>query len=348
MKTTFTLQLLFLTWAWALSQPPEATSLSVYVWEFAAQNVKEDARHQVDLLTNDFETEMTQSGLYEVLEIRERSRLDEQRALQDIIFNIEELSEADRQTLQEKQAEAVFFGKLIYNERSRENILEVKLQHLDGRILRKGSIYLNPSDLIMNDSRRAIVKRLFMAVHEDIYAAQRQALHQRRKVQYDLITEKLNQFVRRTEDLTTQFRRLDFQLLNQAYINEYSQAILRYNEVITDIKEQQDQYLSDFGAVWGTDFGRQLTDVLDQVIDFHDQYILNTLNRRNEEISRYQLAKNKKARQALQAELERDRRTFTETMNDAWPVLKAAVELFLHDARRQLNITEQRSESNHP
>jgi hypothetical protein len=111
--------LLLVSWArLGFGQPvvnDELPTLSVYVWEFSAQHTEDDAKKLANLLTNDFETELSQSGFYVVLEIRERGRLNEQRALQELIFNVSELSEEERNQLKDKQAEAVFFGKLIYN-----------------------------------------------------------------------------------------------------------------------------------------------------------------------------------------------------------------------------------------
>lgn len=315
----------------------EFPMLSVYVWEFSVQHTKEDARKLANLLTNDFETELTQSGFYEVLEIRERSRLNEQRALQQLIFNVNELSEEERNQLKDKRAEAVFFGKLIYNEESKENTLEVKLQHMDGRLLRKGSIYLNPSELIMNETRRSKIHELFTEAHEDIFEAQRRALQEARQAQYEIITEKLNRYIRRTEDLTTQFRRLDLSLLSPEYVEEYTQTIYRYDEVIQDLLEKHAQYQSDFGLVWDAVLSDQLTSVFKQVLDFHHRYIFKSLNKRNEQITRFAISQNKKEKQDMEADLRKEKRTFEETMNDQWPVIKSDVEQFLYNLRGQLN-----------
>lgn len=321
-------------------QPPEQEKpfhLNVYVWEFATQHAEGDAKKIANLLTNDFETELTQSGFYEVLEIRERSRLDEQRALQQLIFNVDELSEEERHQLEDKRAEAVFFGKLIYNEQSKENILEVKLQHMDGRLLRKGSIYLNPSDLIMNETRRSKVNELFTEVHQDIFEAQQQALEKARTAQYEIVAEKLNQYMRRAEDLTTQFRRLDLSLLSEQYMEEYTQSIYRYDEVIQDLLEKHTAYESDFKARWDADLSDQLTRIFEQVMDFHHRYIFKSLNKRNEQITRFAKTHNKRERQKLEADLKEEKKSFEETMNDQWPVIRSDIEQFMYRLRRQLN-----------
>lgn len=312
--------------------PKELTKLRVYVWEFSTQHTEEDSKKLANLLTNDFETELIQSGFYTVLEIRELSRLEEQRTLQELIFNIGELSENERHQLEGQLAEAVFFGKLIYDEHSKQITLEVKLQHMDGRILRKGSIYLDPSKLIMAETRRTQVHELFTEVHEEIFEAQRQALKENRTAQFELITEKLNQFLRRTEDLTTQFRRLDIDLLKvEGYVQEYVQCLSRYNTVITDLLEKHNIYENNFKAVWGSELGDQLARVFEQILDFHHRYIFKSLQKRNDLMVQFGKTKNKKESQELKDDLNKEKKRFEETMNDQWPVVKSDVEQFLYN-----------------
>lgn len=315
----------------------ELSKLRVYVWEFSTQNTVEDSKKLANLLTNDFETELIQSGFYTVLEIRELSRLEEQRTIQQLIFNISELSEQERHQLEGEKAQAVFFGKLIYDEQSKQIILEVKLQHLDGRILRKGSIYLNPSELIMIKTRRAKIHELFTEVHDEIFQAQRQALEEDRTVQFEFISEKLNQYIRRTDDLTTQFRRLDLSLLSPQYLEEYTQCIYRYDTVIQDLLEKHTLYENDFKNVWGSSLGDQLPGVFKSILDFHQRYIFKSLNKRNEQIIRFGQAPNKREKQKLEEELNKEKRTFEETMNDQWPVVKSNVEQFLYNLREQIS-----------
>jgi Spy/CpxP family protein refolding chaperone len=208
---------------------------------------------------------------------------------------------------------------------------------MDGWLLWKGSIYLNPSELIMNETRRSKIHELFYKAHEDIFQAQQQALQEARQAQYAIITEKVNQYIRRVEDLTTQFRRLDLSLLSPEYFEEYTQAIYRYDEVIRDLLEKHAQYESDFKAVWDAHLGGQLTSVFEQVLDFHHRYIFKSLNKRNEQITRFAKTKNKKERQDMEADLKKEKRIFEETMNDQWPVIKSNVERFLYNLRGQLN-----------
>jgi hypothetical protein len=232
-RSLFTLVLILFA-SFLFSQPAgkeEPSKIKISVWEFSNQFVEESEKKHANRLTNDFETEVTQSGFYDVIELRERAQLEEQRALHQLIFNIEELSEEERSQLEEQQTEAVFFGKLIYSDDSKEYTLEAKLQHMNGRLLRKGSVYLNQSDLSTNENRRAKIRELFMDVHKQIYEAQRQAKLKLQKEQYELIVQKLNKHIARTEDLTTQFRRLDLSLVSQEYLDEYNQSIYRYNEI---------------------------------------------------------------------------------------------------------------------
>lgn len=324
---------------YGLAQPKltnNTQQLTVYVWEFTTQHADTDIKKLANLLTNDFETELAQSGLYQILEIRERGRVEEQRALQQLIYNIDELTEDEQRQLREQRAEAVFFGKLIYNEQSRENTLEVKLQHLDGRILRKGSLYLNPSELVMNQSRRSKVKQLFREVHEDIFAAREKQQRALKQQQYDLIFEMLNQYLLRSENLTTQFRRLDLSLLSQDYLNEYNQTIKQYDELINDLLSNHSRYENLFRSAWGTEMATELAGVFQKALEFHRRYLFKSLNRRNEQLVHYAKNSNKKARTDLQLEFERDKREFAETMNDQWPAVKGHLEKFLLKLRTLL------------
>jgi hypothetical protein len=328
--------------SWVLLGFGQATSLEeakqrVYVWEFSTQDTGKATKKLAHQLTNDFETELIQSGFYEVLEIREFSRLEEHRDLQRLIFNLHELSEEERHQLYDQKAEAVFFGKLIHDESSKQVILEIKLQHMDGRILRKGSIYLEPSELIMIKSRRAKILELFTEVHEEIFEAQRQALEEKRTTQFELITEKLNQYIRRTEDLTTQFHRLDVDLLKvEGYVQEYAQCLSRYDTVITDLLEKHTLYENNFKVVWATDLGDQLTRVFEQILDFHYRYIFKSLQKRNDLMIRFGKTKNKSESQKLKDDLIKEKREFENTMNDQWPVVKSDIEQFLYHFRSQL------------
>jgi hypothetical protein len=107
--------------------------------------------------------------------------------------------------------------------------------------------------------------------------------------------------------------------------------------VIQDLLEKHAQYESDFKAVWDADLGDQLTNVFEQVLDFHHRYIFKSLNKRNEQITRFAKAQNKKERQQMEAELMKEKMTFEETMNDQWPVIRSNLERFLYNLRGQLN-----------
>jgi len=205
------------------------------------------------------------------------------------------------------------------------------LQHMDGRLLRKGSLYLDPSDLIMNENRRAKIHQLFENVHEDIFEEQRKVLQRQKKDNYELISQKLNLYLWRTEDLITQFRRLDLSLLSQEYLEEYNQTIYHYNALINDFLENHCKYESDFRNIWGADLGEKLQHSFEKILDFHERYMFKSLNRRNEQIPRFAQPQNKKEKQDLKNDLEKGKREFEETMADQWPIVKSGIEQFLRD-----------------
>lgn len=314
----------------------ESPKLRVYVWEFATQYMDKEAKILANLITNDFETEVSQSGLYELIEIRELADLREHRDLQKLIYDIDELTEEEGGHLKNKRAEAVFFGKLIYQETTQQYTLEAKLQHLDGEILKKGNVHPDYLELIGPETRQLQVHELFVQVHKDFYEAQRRNLQQARRKQYKIISEKINLFQVRLEDLGTQFRRLDLSLLSPEYVQEYQEAIEGYDEMIDDLLEKRITYEMDFNDVWDVESAMQLSEIFKKLDGFHSSYIHKWLNKRNEEIERVYQERNKQKRKKLEEEIEREKKEFEELMNDQWPVIKSEVEEFLYILRTRL------------
>ena len=158
----------------AFTQSQEAPQMIVYVWDFSTYNTDIDMAMVANRLTEEFETEVNNSGFYQLKEVRELSRVREQIELQKLINDVSELSVGQLGQLQEYQAEAVFFGKLIYDQGNQQYIIEVKLQHLDGRILQKKSLIVNHSDLLKNEDLRNHMQKLFYLLHEERYQARLQ------------------------------------------------------------------------------------------------------------------------------------------------------------------------------
>jgi hypothetical protein len=314
----------------AIAQTPGEDNLTVYVWEFSMQN--NDEKTTANRLTEDFETEVINSGLYHVIEVRELSRVEEQREFQEIIYDVTELSDKQIDGLEQNQAEAVFFGKLIFDAGSSEYIVEVKLQHLDGTLLNKKSILVNPVDLLKNEDRQRHMKNLFYQLHEDIYREQK-------KEQYDRISSLLNQYLMRAKDLTTHFRRLEFTLEDEAYLYDYQNAIAAYQETITDFLENQTVYVSNFRETWGAEMGEELSQVFYTVIeDFHKPYIFESLNRINEKLEEfYKLASsNKRKSDAVREEILERRAILLTNTDSHLGKVELSILSFLKELQEQL------------
>ena len=83
----------------AFTQGQEVKQQTVYVWDFSTQNT--DMAMVANRLTEEFETEVTNSGFYRLIEVRELSRVREQIELQKLINDVAELSAGQKGQLQQ-------------------------------------------------------------------------------------------------------------------------------------------------------------------------------------------------------------------------------------------------------
>ena len=313
----------------AFTQNQEVEQQVVYVWDFSTHNT--DMAMVANRLTEEFETEVTNSGFYRLIEVRELSRVREQIELQKLINDVAELSVGQKGQLQQYQAEAVFFGKLIYDKGNQQYIIEVKLQHLDGRILQKKSLIVNHADLLRNEDLRSHMQKLFYLLHEERYQAQLQK-------QYALISTRLNEYLRSAKDLGTQVRRVERILDAPEYLEEYNTYIRGYDESIKDLMNNYNQYESDFREVWGPEAGQELSAIFQAIIqDFHTPYVFEPLNKLNEDIVKYWASSSTKQRPPLREKTLKHRDVLQIGLDGNLEQLSRSISDFLNKLNEKLN-----------
>ncbi|MCB9264790.1 MAG: hypothetical protein H6558_07190 [Lewinellaceae bacterium] len=313
----------------AFTQNQEVEQQVVYVWDFSTHNT--DMAMVANRLTEEFETEVTNSGFYRLIEVRELSRVREQIELQKLINDVAELSVGQKGQLQQYQAEAVFFGKLIYDTGNQQYIIEAKLQHLDGRILQKKSLIVNHADLLRNEDLRNHMQRLFYLLHEDRYQARMQK-------QYALASGKLNGYLRHAKDLSTQVRRVERILDSPEYLEEYNIYITGYDESIRDIMNNHTQYENDFRDAWGPETGRELSAIFQAIIqDFHTPYVFKSLNNLNEEIVNFWANASAKQQKNLREKVLKHRDILQKGLDGNLEQLSRSIGHFLNKLEEKLH-----------
>lgn len=313
----------------AFAQNQEVEQQVVYVWDFSTHNT--DMAMVANRLAEEFETEATNSGFYQLIEVRELSRVREHIELQKLINDVAELSAGQLGELQQYQAEAVFFGKLIYDENNQQYIIEIKLQHLDGRILQKKSLIVNHADLLRNEDLRSHMQRLFYLLHEDRYQA-------RLKKQYVLASAKLNEYLRQAKDLGAQVRRVEWILSAPEYLEEYNTYITGYDESIKDLMDNHSQYESDFRKAWGPEAGRELSAIFQAIIqDFHTPFVFDSLNKLNEDIVKYWASASTKQQKTLREKILKHRDSFQTGLDGNLEQLSQSIGDFLNKLNERLH-----------
>ncbi|WP_176801340.1 hypothetical protein [Kriegella aquimaris] len=250
----------------AMNQPDNNDSI-VYVWDFS---VKDTSLKDIgSMLTDDFETELINSGLYTVLERRHYNRVLSHRNLENRIANIQNLSTASKDSLKANKAGVVIFGEVKDDINSGVYEVTVTFQRLDEIILRKGSILIGRGLIADNQTRKNFMKDLVDHVHEK----ERGAL---KKKQYELISEVLKTYMVRARDVQTRFEdSARFAFDDQNYLEELGITIYAYNDIFDTLTANRAKYHLDFIRHWEEPRGRELEAILGGILDnIHITYIL--------------------------------------------------------------------------
>ena len=100
----------------AMDSPSNNDSI-VYVWDFSVND--SSIKDIGSMLTDDFETELINSGLYTVLERRHYNRVLSHRNLENRIANIQTLPPASKDSLKANKAGVVIFWVRSYRDLSK-------------------------------------------------------------------------------------------------------------------------------------------------------------------------------------------------------------------------------------
>lgn len=239
----------------------------VYVWDFSVNDpsIKEFGK----MLTDDFETELINSGLYTVLERRRFNRLQSHVNLESRIANVQSLSTTSLDSLKAVQAGAVFFGEVYDDIQGGEVKISVTLQNLNGQNLRKGDIAIKRSRIDDPETRKSAMKSLMAVLHgKEAMAA--------KKEQYELISAVLKTYMIRVKDVQTRFEdSANFAFDDQRYGEELGTTIFAYNDIIDTLTANRAKYHLDFIRYWKEPRGQELESILSGILDnIHITYVL--------------------------------------------------------------------------
>ncbi len=251
----------------SLATPAADNDSVVYVWDFSVSDPT--LKTVAGMLTNDFETELINSGLYTVLERRRFNRVLAQQDLQDKIAEIQNLPAVSMDSLKAIRAGVVIFGEVKDDIDSGVYEVTVIFQKLNEVILRKGSILIGRGLIADNQTRKKFMKDLV----EQVHSKERMAA---KKEQYDLVSKILAAYMLRVKDVQKDFQDIArFALKDQAYFNELAETIFAYNDIFSDINDNRGQYQMDFNKEWKEPAGPELEEIFQGILDnIHKTYIL--------------------------------------------------------------------------
>lgn len=252
---------------WAIDLPMANNDSIVYVWDFSVSDpsIKEIGT----MLTNDFETELINSGLYTVLERRRYNRVLAHQNLEKKVADIKNLPSASIDTLKANRAGVVIFGEVKDDIDSGVYEVTVTFQSLDEVILRKGSVLIGRGLIRDNQTRKKFMKDLVDVVHskERLTA---------KKEQYNLISGILATYMVRVKDVQNRFQDISlFAFDDKNYLEELGKTIFAYNDIFDTLTANRSKYHLDFTKYWEESRGQELEAIFSGILDnIHTTYIL--------------------------------------------------------------------------
>lgn len=301
----------------------------VYVWDFSVSDAS--IKNIGDMLTNDFETELINSGLYTVLERRRYNRVLAHQNLEKRIADVQNLSSSSIDSLKAYRAGTVIFGEVKDDIDSGVYEVTVTFQNLNEVILRKGSILIGRGLIRDNQTRKKFMKELVDVVHaKELLAA--------KKEQYNIISNMLETYMFRVTDVQKEFQDVTkYALENRTIQDEMVQIINAYNEIFNDINNNNAKYRLDFDKYWNAPRGVELETIIEGIIDdIHKIHILKLDKVRTQILAYRELSKNDKKRK--KKEILRDVKRITDDLERQIDVMNPKVNTFLSQLRNGLNI----------
>ncbi|XCF07633.1 hypothetical protein ABI125_07170 [Tamlana crocina] len=273
-----------------------AQNSNVYVWDFKTSEpaIKKFASK----FTDDFETELIKLDKYTVLQRRNHNLVLAHRDMESEISNVKNLPTETVDQLKNLRAETVIFGQLIDDVDGHVYEVSVFFQNLEnGEIPKKESIIIEKTSINNNSARKRYMKDLITKLHfKEILEAKNE--------QFRIISKKLDTYIVKAKDVHIAFRDIiDIALKNEAYFEELETIINAYNNIFIDWNDNGENYLLSFESVWGSNYGRELQSIYDDMInDIHKKHILK-LNNVRKKILDYRANQNKRERERLKEDI---------------------------------------------
>lgn len=273
-----------------------AQKSNVYVWDFKTSEpaIKKFASK----FTDDFETELIKLDKYTVLQRRNHNLVLAHRDMENEISNVKNLPTETVDQLKNLRAETVIFGQLIDDVDGHVYEVSVFFQNLEnGEIPKKESIIIEKTSINNNSARKRYMKDLITKLHyKEILEAKNE--------QFSIISKKLDTYIIKAKDVHIAFRDIiDIALKNEEYFKELETVINAYNDIFIDWNDNGENYLLSFESVWGSDYGKELQSIYNDIINnIHKKHILK-LNNVRTKILEYRANQNKREREKLKEEI---------------------------------------------
>lgn len=302
----------------------------VYVWDFTVSgpSIKKIGNQ----LTNDFETELINSGLYTVLERRRYHRVLAHQNLENEIADVQNLSATSIDSLKAIKAGVVIFGEVKDDIESGEYEVTVTFQSLNEVILRKGSILMKRGLINDNQTRKNAMKALLDRLHQ-------KELMTEKKEQFDIVSKVLSTYMVRVKDVQKEYRDISgFAFNDQNYLEALGQRISAYNDVFDDLHNNGAKYQMDFAKRWKAQMAQDLDAIFRGILDdIHKTHILK-LDRVRVKIGNYGSSDVKSSeKKKMRKEILEDVREITDDLKTQIDIMDLKISTFQSQIRAEMS-----------
>jgi len=302
----------------------------VYVWDFSVND--SSIKKIGNMLTNDFETELINSGLYTVLERRRYNRVLAHQNLENQIGEVQSLPAASMDTLRAIKAGAVIFGEVKDDIDSGVYEVTVTFQSLNEVILRKGSILIGRGLIADNQTRKNAMKDLLNRLHaKELLAG--------KKEQYDRVSKVLSTYMLRVKDVQKEYADMAlFAFDDQNYLDELGSRIRDYNEIFDDFNNNGPKYIMDFTRQWKEPRGHELGVIFSGILDdIHKTQILK-LDEVRIKIGEYQRSSlSKTEKRKMRDEILKVVKTITDDLKTQIDIMDLKISSFQSHIRTEMS-----------
>ena len=313
-----------------LALPTVRNDSIVYVWDFSVSDAS--IKEIGTMLTNDFETELINSGLYTVLERRRYNRVLAHQNLEKKIAEIQNLPSSSIDSLKANRAGTVIFGEVKDDIDSGVYEVTVTFQNLNEVILRKGSILIGRGLIRDNQTRKQFMKDLVDVVHaKELLAA--------KKEQYNIVSNVLQTYMMRVKDVQRVFHDLvRFAFDDKESFDELVHIVTDYNTIFNDINSNQTEYIQDFKAGWSIRKGQELEVVFNDILDdLHKTHILKLDKVRTDVLEYRQSTLSKREKKNKKNEILKNVKETTDDLKRQIDIVDLKTNTFLSQLQTEMN-----------